>query len=710
MKNPADYFRNDMPYDTYEEYLEERSVLLAAQIRAYLMHSCVRCGKEQENYLAILHQTEEKLRDSGLEPEQDPQEWRELVSDRSKLSEAAGMDLAVERIAEKMGIGSFGKEVLTAALLSAVDPSWGRIFSFLNGDDKMRHPTLEACARLFAGGEISPLRRYRLISTGMQEYRILFPCLSGGSGAIREELTCDGRLTELLLGIQDSLPPGVEMLENESEDPFWFREKELEELEFFTEERTFPLFVVCGGRGAGKKSLVRHFAGSHGVQAVLFDGKDYEGQEEESFLRCAEALRYAARECIIRTLPLAVQGLDGYSRRARNRMIGVLREEYLPVIQLIFVLSNDTEYIPQDGGIYAVHLQEPDEIQRIKLWEHYREGYLLGDDIRIEEAANTFTLSPGQIKNALHQAAVSSGGVKHAVTRKKLYEACYAQLSHHLGENTEKVEAGFAWDDLKMDAADKQVLADICGCVRNRHIVMRQWNFSKVVPYGAGVTVLFSGPPGTGKTMAAQVIANELQMELYKIDLSQLMDKYVGETEKNIKAVFEQAQKSNSILFFDEADAIFNKRLDAGNANERFANIESSLLLQCVESYRGISILATNHMQSIDAAFIRRFKYYILFREPDEATRYEIWRSVFPEEAPLAADVDLRLLAHLFEFTGAVIKNIALAAAYLAAGRNGPITNVDILRATRREMQKTNLVLTKEKLGSLGYLFPEIIK
>ncbi len=205
------------------------------------------------------------------------------------------------------------------------------------------------------------------------------------------------------------------------------------------------------------------------------------------------------------------------------------------------------------------------------------------------------------------------------------------------------------------------------------------------------------------------MLANELQIELYKIDLSRMMDKYVGETEKNIKGIFEQAQKSNSILFFDEADAIFNKRLEASGANERFANIESSLLLQCVEAYSGISILATNYFQSIDAAFIRRFKYYILFREPDEATRYEIWRSVFPAEAPLAEDVDLHLLAHLFEFTGAIIKNIALAAAYLAADRQRAISNVDILRAARREMQKVNLALTKEKLGSLGYLFEEII-
>ena len=183
-------------------------------------------------------------------------------------------------------------------------------------------------------------------------------------------------------------------------------------------------------------------------------------------------------------------------------------------------------------------------------------------------------------------------------------------------------------------------------------------------------------------------------MELYKIDLSKVIDKYVGETEKNIKHIFEQAKKSNSVLFFDEADSIFNKRLEASGANERFANIESSLLLQCIEEYSGITILATNNFTSIDGAFIRRFKYYLLFKEPDEQIRYEIWQSVFPAEAPVNQEVDLRELAHIFEFTGAVIKNVVLAAAYLAAAQHREIRLIDILKAIRREMAKNNLVLT----------------
>ena len=180
--------------------------------------------------------------------------------------------------------------------------------------------------------------------------------------------------------------------------------------------------------------------------------------------------------------------------------------------------------------------------------------------------------------------------------------------------------------------------------------------------------------------------------------------------EKNIRRVFEQAKKSNSVLFFDEADAIFNKRMEAKNSNERFANIESSLLLQCIEEYDGVAILATNNMAAIDAAFIRRFRFYLVFKEPNEKIRREIWESVFPDIAPVAEEVDFRELAHTFNFNGAVIKNVALQAAYLAAQKKKSIGLLEILVAVRREMEKNQRVLAKEKMGRLGCLFQDVLK
>lgn len=705
MKSPSEAFLNDRPYDSYEEYLGELSVLLNLKIQAYLKENKGDYCEEKPVLLVLSG----KLNRAGITGEQDVEAWEERIEDRLEMTKLAGDYFALEYVVSKMGMDGFGRMVLALALLASLDYTYRGVFQYLNEDEKKSHPTLELCGRIFREPGQSVFDMYNQIYGRIRDYRILFPGINVENQYMTRELVCDERLLDILLGKNRCIPAEIEIIEGQGKDPLWFRETEMQALESFVEDKKFPIFLILGERGAGKKQLVRYFAQNQGMELVLFDGSVYDRMEEEGYERLTKALQYAVRECVLWTMPLAIQGIDGFEQNLTERFLIYLKDELQGILQLIFVLSCMEKYSPETGGIYVLPLGRMNEQQRIQLWNHYREGYLLEENISIEELANTFSLTPGQIKEALQQASISSGGHKKPITRKILYQACYSRLHHQLAEKTEKISPGFTWDDLKMDRSDKQILKDICNCVRNRHTVMTTWNFSRVVPYGAGITVLFSGPPGTGKTMAAQVLANELQMELYKIDLSRMMDKYVGETEKNIKGIFEQAKKSNSILFFDEADAIFNKRLEASGANERFANIESSLLLQCVEAYSGISILATNYFQSIDAAFIRRFKYYILFREPDEATRYEIWRSVFPAEAPLAEDVDLHLLAHLFEFTGAIIKNIALAAAYLAADRQRAISNVDILRAARREMQKVNLALTKEKLGSLGYLFEEII-
>ena len=171
-----------------------------------------------------------------------------------------------------------------------------------------------------------------------------------------------------------------------------------------------------------------------------------------------------------------------------------------------------------------------------------------------------------------------------------------------------------------------------------------------------------------------------------------------------------EAGRSNSVLFFDEADAIFNKRLEAGNSNDRFANIESSLLLQCIEEFSGITLLATNNINAIDAAFLRRFRFYVQFWEPDENIRYAIWSSVFPKEAPLDNDVDFRELARIFNFTGAIIKNVALQAAYLAAESSRSIGMLEIMVAVRRELEKNRRMLTQDEMGKYADLFPQVIR
>ena len=219
--------------------------------------------------------------------------------------------------------------------------------------------------------------------------------------------------------------------------------------------------------------------------------------------------------------------------------------------------------------------------------------------------------------------------------------------------------------------------------------------------------MLFAGAPGTGKTMCAQVIANTLHMELYQINLSQIVSKYIGETEKNLQAVFEEAKHANAILFFDECDAIFGKRSEVKDSHDRNANIEVAYLLQQIEAYDGVCILATNFIGNIDAAFLRRISYIIHFPMPDVGMREQIYQRMMPKGEPVADDIDWKFLAQTFELSGGHIKNIVLVAAFMAAEQGQPISMRHLLRAAVGEMKKHEIVVVRESLREYADLLEE---
>jgi hypothetical protein len=717
MNYSSKVFLGDRPYQSYEEYLEDLRIYLILSLRSCLLQTAGagngspdREDDKLREYREILSLLEEILHKKDIDDDQEIRDWYDNIQSRRDITGEMGIVYPIERILRRAGLEDFAVMVLTASLFGTLNRSYQRIFRFLHGDAVAKHPTLELCAKLYYHKEnTSEFKINDLIYNSASGLQLLFPELAASDNLRFTELVCDERLAELLLGKEQYFTRGVTVEEYDPRlAPLLYREEELRSLSGFGYGKEAPVFVICGERGAGKKHLVRYFSKKNRLGVVFFDIRSCLSGDGIDIASVLTAARYAAREAMIRDVPLAVTGAEVLKGTEPEQLAGYLNSTVKNAVPAVFLLLNQEHYSSGLEGLYILELKNFTELQRIELWKYYTGDYLLEEGLGLDAIANTFIITPGQIIGAIKQASLLSGGRGRPIREKLLYRACYAQLDHKLSEKTSRVNSDFTWEDLKMPASDKEILRDVCNCVKNRHIVMNEWNFSKIIPYGAGLTILFSGPPGTGKTMAAQVIANELKMELYKIDVSQVFDKYIGETEKNIRQIFELAKKSNSILFFDEADAIFNKRLEAASSNDRFANIESSLLLQCVEEYSGISILATNNFNSIDAAFIRRFKYYILFREPDEAVRYEIWKAVIPKEAPLSADVDLRLLARQFEFTGAVIKNVVISSAYLAAEKGEPISLTDILISIKREMFKNNLILTKEKLGSLGYLFDDI--
>jgi hypothetical protein len=278
-----------------------------------------------------------------------------------------------------------------------------------------------------------------------------------------------------------------------------------------------------------------------------------------------------------------------------------------------------------------------------------------------------------------------------------LWDICRNQTRRGLENLAQRIEPAATWDDLVLPIGQLQTLREMALHVRQRATVYERWGFAEQSARGLGISALFAGASGTGKTMAAEVLANELRLDLYRIDLSSVVNKYIGETEKNLRRVFDAAEQGGAILLFDEADALFGKRTEVKDSHDRYANIEVSYLLQRMEAYRGLAILTTNRKESLDPAFLRRLRFVVQFPFPDAILRAEIWRRIFPKDTP-TENIDPTKLSRL-NVAGGNIRNVALNAAFLAADANEPVRMKHLLRAARSEYLKLEKPLTESEIG-----------
>jgi SpoVK/Ycf46/Vps4 family AAA+-type ATPase len=313
-----------------------------------------------------------------------------------------------------------------------------------------------------------------------------------------------------------------------------------------------------------------------------------------------------------------------------------------------------------------------------------------------------FTLAPRDVARAVAGAARSArlraGGAPAPVTAGDLWDACRAETAWELEGLARRIEPRRRWDDIVLPPDVAAQLREIAAQVAHRGQVYERWGFGARLTRGSGITALFAGPSGTGKTLAAEILATELRLELIAVDLAGVVSKYIGETEKNLRRVFDAAERSGAILFFDEADALFGKRTDVKDSHDRYANIEVNYLLQRMEEYRGLAILATNRKTALDRAFLRRLRFLVDFPFPDAGDRRRIWRRVVPAEAETEA-LDFDALARL-EIPGGNIRNVALNAAFLAAGDGAPIGMRHVMRAARREYAKIDRPASAAEFGA----------
>jgi SpoVK/Ycf46/Vps4 family AAA+-type ATPase len=319
---------------------------------------------------------------------------------------------------------------------------------------------------------------------------------------------------------------------------------------------------------------------------------------------------------------------------------------------------------------------------------------------QLEALISHFDFSTETIQAASVQAYESIAREGDKSTATVLWDACRIQGRARLNDLAQSIRPVAAWQDLVLPEHQLRILHEIAAQVRHRAKVYETWGFSSKGARGLGISALFTGASGTGKTMAAEVLANELRLDLYRIDLSQVVSKYIGETEKNLRQVFDAAEESGSVLLFDEADALFGKRSDVKDSHDRYANIEVSYLLQRMEAYRGLAILTTNLQTALDKAFLRRLRFIVQFPFPDAVQRTEIWQRIFPAATPTDG-LDVGKLSRL-NVAGGNIRNIAVNAAFLAADENRAVTMSHLLRAARREYEKLEKPLTDAECGGWG--------
>ncbi|HEY6173798.1 MAG TPA: ATP-binding protein, partial [Kofleriaceae bacterium] len=288
--------------------------------------------------------------------------------------------------------------------------------------------------------------------------------------------------------------------------------------------------------------------------------------------------------------------------------------------------------------------------------------------------------------------------------REHLHAAGRAQSRHRLDDLAHRVAPWGRWDDLVVPAASVDRLRDVIDHMHHRETVFVDWGLGHKVAVWRRVTALFAGPPGTGKTLSASLVAQALGLDLFRIDLSGVVSKYIGETEKNLDRVFRAAHRSNAILFFDEADSLFGKRTEVKDAHDRYANVETAYLLQKLESFEGLAILATNFKKNIDAAFLRRIDIVVDFPMPGRDERRRLWRALLPAAMPLAGDVDLDFLADRFELAGGHIMNAIRCAATRAAATGQSVGMAPLLRGVRDELHKQGKLVSRDDLGAYAAL------
>jgi AAA+ superfamily predicted ATPase len=622
----------------------------------------------------------------------------------------AGSSSRLDWLVDAFGLCELNRATLILALAPEVDLRYERIYAWLQDDVTRKRPSVDLVLNLFCR---SPEERFAGIqhfqSDGdLLQHRLIELLPDSGAphaALLARGIQIDERIVGFLLGydsIDRRLAQHVTLWEEDDvvgAEPEWSR---LGLRMRQAQARGQPLRAYFQGTpGSGRRRAARAAARAAGRPLLELALATLPADDEPA----CRVVDMAVREAWLQDAVLYLSDVDELSGPTRSMWQARLRAS-LERFAGAAILSGQTPWVPGSMGLPGVvpfRCGIPGPDARRRQWIEAMAGVARPARAAIvNDLAARFRFTRQQVGDAVaaavaHASEGSSGPV--TLSREDLFSAARKQSGHSLASLATRIEPVHRWDDLVVPEVTRQQLRELCQRVIHRERVMGSWGFGESLSRGKGINALFSGGSGTGKTMAAEIVAGELGLDLFRTELAGLVSKYIGETEKNLDRVFEAAERTDGILLFDEADALFGKRSEVNDSHDRYANLEISYLLQRMEQYDGVAILATNLRSNLDQAFVRRLAFSIHFPLPDERSRREIWNRVWPKKVPLAPDLDLDALADRFTLTGGSIRNIALASAFLAATADTAVTMAHVLLAVRREYEKVGKTLTDDELA-----------
>jgi len=601
--------------------------------------------------------------------------------------DAASLPTTLDALCAGFGLSDFERDVLLLCAGVELDASFASLCTAAQGDARRPYPTFGLALAALPGAHWSalspaaPLRYWRLVEVE-QGHDALTQARLRIDERVLHQLTGISYLDERLRGLFESVAPPRELPDSHRElaeriAGFWAGEKV---------EAALPLVALGGDDAAGKRAVAAAAAALLGLGLHTLHAADLPQPvaEREALARLWE------REVVLQGSALLLEADETEATHAVLSFAEGVRG-------MLFFAARDTPRLRRRRAL-TFEVKKPGPAEQRLLWQSAL-GTTAGElNGALDSLISHFSLGAEGIRAAAAQAregltrAAGAGDVGEL-----LWSACRVRGRSRLDDLAQRIEPAAGWEDIVLPDYQTRSLREIAAHVRRRATVYEHWGFARKGARGLGISALFAGPSGTGKTLAAEVLAGDLRLDLYRIDLSSVVSKYIGETEKNLRRVFDAAEESGAVLLFDEADALFGKRSEVKDSHDRYANIEVSYLLQRMEAYRGLAILTTNLKTALDQSFMRRLRFVVHFPFPDAAQRAEIWRRAFPPGAPTSG-LQYDKLARL-NVAGGNIRNIALNAAFIAADAGRPITMAHVLQAAGSEYDKLEKPLTGAESG-----------